>query len=204
MYQTAYCAIAVIGLVATLGLFDAKFDRNFYVHFTNISNYFCIGIMTAELVQTVRRKGNGFTTVSPSLKFTGVLAILLTLLLYNGMFAGTKPMSENLSVDSVLFHVLLPILFVADWFLFYERKKTKWYQPLYAVIFLVCYVLFVYLRVWLMGGTGDVVYPYFFLDATQLGWNGVLKWMGILVTAYVAAGYLLCFLDHVMKSPSES
>ncbi len=203
MYQTAYCAIGLVAIAATLGLFDARYDSNFYVHYTNISNYFCVGIMVAELVQTARKKENSYTTVAPMLKFMGVVAILLTFLLYNGLFAWQKPLAENLTVASVLFHVVMPLLFVLDWVLFYERKQTRWYFPLSSTGILIAYVAFVYLRVWLIRGVGEVVYPYFFLDVQTLGISGVLGWMGILLGAYIATGYLLCLADHFVGRLSE-
>ena len=44
IYETAYCTIGLIGTVASLGIFDNinLFRWDFYVHFTNVSNFFCI------------------------------------------------------------------------------------------------------------------------------------------------------------------
>ena len=54
--QTAYCAIGIIGIIASIGFFDYEFRPEFYVHFTNLSNYVCIAIMFAELVQSIKKK----------------------------------------------------------------------------------------------------------------------------------------------------
>ena len=78
IFQTVYCTLGFVGCVASLGIFDniniIRWD--FYVHFTNISNYFCIGVMLAALIQTVKRKDDGYVTAAPMLKFIGMLAIL--------------------------------------------------------------------------------------------------------------------------------
>ena len=49
IFQSFYCAIGLIGIVASIGVFDdvLNLHMDFYVHFTNLSNYLCIGIMFA-------------------------------------------------------------------------------------------------------------------------------------------------------------
>ena len=92
IFQTVYCTLGFVGCVASLGIFDninlIRWD--FYVHFTNISNYFCIGVMLTALIQTAKRKEDGFVTAAPMLKFIGMLAILLTFLVFNIMLAGAE------------------------------------------------------------------------------------------------------------------
>ena len=54
------------------------FRWDFYVYFTNISNFLCIGVMFACLIQTIKKKEDSFVTTSPLMKFIGMLGILLT------------------------------------------------------------------------------------------------------------------------------
>ena len=58
IYQTAYVTLGLVGCIASLGIFDNinMLRWDFYVHFTNISNYFCIGVMLTALIQTAKRK----------------------------------------------------------------------------------------------------------------------------------------------------
>ena len=90
IYQSFYCALGLVGIVASFGIFDdyTMFRWDFYVHFTNLSNYFCVGIMVAQLVQTAKKKEDSYVTTAPLLKFIGVLAILLTFVVFNTMLAG--------------------------------------------------------------------------------------------------------------------
>ena len=70
IYQTIYCTLGLVGSIASLGIFDnIKTIRwDFYVHFTNISNFFCIGVMLAGLIQTANKKEDSYVTAAPLLK----------------------------------------------------------------------------------------------------------------------------------------
>ena len=52
IFQTVYCTLGIVGFVACLGIFDNinMIRWDFYVHFTNLSNFFCIGIMVSALM----------------------------------------------------------------------------------------------------------------------------------------------------------
>jgi hypothetical protein len=212
IFQTVYCTLGFVGCVASLGIFDniniIRWD--FYVHFTNISNYFCIGVMLAALIQTVKRKDDGYVTAAPMLKFIGMLAILLTFLVFNIMLAGAegRDPQANWRVGSLIFHVTLPILYIVDWFLFYERKKTKWYYPLASTAFPLAYVIFLLIQAIILKfdasiliptTTTPLIYPYFFVNLETQGVSGVLMWVGILSVAFISVGYLFYGLDRIGK-----
>ena len=93
IYQTIYCTLGLVGIIASLGIFDdvQNLRWDFYVHFTNLSNYLCIGIVFAELVQTVKKNKDIYVSTAPFLKFIGVLAILLTFLVFNFLLADLCP-----------------------------------------------------------------------------------------------------------------
>jgi hypothetical protein len=87
MFQTAFCTLGILGIIASFGTFNYVFRPDFYVHFTNLSNYFCIIIMFIELVETLKKDKNEYVTKVPLLKFIGLLAILLTFIMFNFMLA---------------------------------------------------------------------------------------------------------------------
>ena len=210
IFQTIYCTLGFVGCVASLGIFDdiTMIRWDFYVHFTNISNFLCIGVMLAALIQTAKKKEDSYVTVAPLVKFIGMLGILLTFLVFNIMLAGARDPQLNWRVGSLCFHVVLPIMFVADWFLFYERKKCKWFYPLAAIAFPLGYVTFIFIQavilkfdssILITGTTTPLIYPYFFVNLETQGVDGVLKWVAILVVAFTAAGYLFLGLDKLGK-----
>ena len=202
IFQTVYCAFGVLGSIACLGIFDdyKNMSWTFYVYFTNLSNFLCLGIMLAELVQTARKKENSFVTVLPALKFVAMLGILLTFFVFNIMLAGNRDIQMNLQIKSILFHVVLPLMYVADWVMFYEHKKAKWFYPLLSTVFPIVYLLFVYSRAAILGFDSEnyFLYPYFFLDLDKQGVGGVAVWFGILAAAFVVVGYILFGIDRLI------
>ena len=73
--------------------------------------------MFAELVQTIKKKEDEYVTVMPALKFVGMLGILLTFLVFNILLAGAegRDPQANWRIGSLCAHVVLPIMYVADW-----------------------------------------------------------------------------------------
>ncbi len=177
IFQTAFCSLGIVAFAASLGLFKASFENNFYVYFTNLSNYFCIVVMFAELVQTIKKKDDSYVTVQPMLKFVCMLMILLTFAVYNFLLADDRPIEMSFTVASILLHIILPLLYTADWLLFYERGRIKWYYPLASVVIPLLYVAFIFVRAWIFNGDGELVYPYFFLNVDILGISGVIVWI---------------------------
>ena len=216
IFQTFYCTLAFVGCIACLGIFDNinMIRWDFYVHFTNISNFFCFGVMLNALIQTAKKKEDSFVTAAPMLKFIGMLGILLTFLVFNIMLAGAEGRDPQLNwrVGSLLFHVTLPILYIADWFLFYERKKSKWYYPIASVGFPFIYAVFILIQaavlkfdtsILIPGSTTPLIYPYFFVNLETQGVGGVLKWILILFVAFVAVGYAFFGLDRLGKETEK-
>ena len=216
IYQTFYCTLGLIGIIASLGIFDNinMIRWDFYVHFTNISNFFCFGVMLTELIQTAKRKEDGYVSSSPLMKFIGILGILLTFLVFNIMLAGAagRDPQANWRIGSLCFHVVLPIMYILDWFLFYKRGEAKWYYPIASVGFPLAYVIFLLIQaivlkfdssILIPGSQTPLIYPYFFVNLDTQGIPGVLMWIAILSVAFVAVGFLFFGLDRLGKKLAD-
>ena len=211
IYQTVYCTLGLVGSIACLGIFDdfRNFRWDFYTYFTNLSNFLCLGVMATALVQTIRKKEDDFVTATPLLKFIGMLGIVLTFLVFNFMLAGAEGRDPQLNwrIGSICFHVVLPIMYVADWFLFYERKNTTWRYPIASISFPLGYAIFLLIHAAILGfdtsiltPTGaTLIYPYFFVNLKTQGIPGVLMWIAILSVAFVAMGFAFYGLDRISK-----
>ena len=216
IFQTIYCTLGLVGVVASLGIFDnvSNIRWDFYVHFTNISNFFCLGIMVTCLFQTIKKKEDGYVNTAPLLKFIGMLGILLTFLVFNIMLAGAegRDPQANWRVGSLCFHVVLPILYIADWFLFYERKQSKWYYPIASMGFPLAYVIFLLIQACILKfdssiliptTTTPLIYPYFFVNIETQGVPGVLMWIAILTVAFVVVGFTFFGIDRIGKNKED-
>ena len=212
IFYTIYCTLGFVGCIASLGIFDDinTFRWDFYVYFTNISNFLCLGVMTAALVQTAKKKDDSYVTTLPLIKFIGMLGILLTFLVFNIMLAGAEGRDPQLNwrIGSLLFHVFLPIMYVADWFLFYERKKTEWYYPIASIGFPLGYAIFLLIQAIILrfdstiltptGSKTPLIYPYFFVNIDTQGVGGVLMWILILSVVFAAVGFGFYGLDRLI------
>ena len=216
IYQTIYVTLGIVGTIASLGIFDniKQIRWDFYVHFTNISNYFCLGVMFATLIQTAKKKEDSYVSAAPLLKFIGMLGILLTFLVFNIMLAGAegRDPQANWRIGSLLAHVVLPVMYIADWFLFYERKQCKWYYPIASIGFPLVYVIFLLIQAVILNfnssilipnSTTPLIYPYFFVNLETQGVSGVLMWIGILAAAFVLVGFLFFGLDKLGKKQAK-
>ena len=210
VWQSFFLGIAAVGVAASLGLFDMAFRWDFYIYFTNLSNYFCIGIMVAQLVRTIKRDSDGLCALSPVLKLASLVAILVTFLIFNFLIAredGRDPM-RNFSAMSIILHIVLPVLYLADWVLFHEKSKMKWFTPIPALFFPAAYIVYVIIHAAIRGfdskllgfvGSNPLIYPYFFLNPEKLGVLGVLRWCVILGIAFALLGYLFVALGRLLS-----
>ena len=216
IYQTIYCTLGLVGCIASLGIFDDinMFRWDFYTYFTNISNFLCMGVMVAALIQTARKREDSYVTATPMLKFMGILGILLTFLVFNIMLAGAEGRDPQLNwrIGSLTFHVVLPIMYIAHWFLFYERRKSKWYYPIVSAVFPLAYAIFLLIHAAILRfdssiltptGKGSLIYPYFFVNIETQTVPGVLMWIGILSVAFIAMGFLFYGLDKLTNDRVE-
>ena len=212
IYYTVYCTLGLVGTIASLGIFDnfREIRWDFYVHFTNLSNFLCIGVMVAALIATIKKKDDSYVNTAPVLKFIGMLGILLTFLVFNIMLAGAEGRDPQLNwrIGSLLFHVVLPIMYIADWFLFYERGRCKWYYPVASIGFPLAYAIFLLIQAFILKFDTSIlipttktplIYPYFFVNLETQGTDGVLMWIGILSAAFVAVGFLFFGVDKLCR-----
>lgn len=206
IFQSVYCALALVAIVGSVGTYDRKFTVDFYIYFTNVSNYLGAGIMLAELIQTAKKRANDYVRTAPRLHFIGMLGLLLTLIVFNTMIAN-DPMRDpalNYNIECILCHVVLPILFAADWLIFYEHGKVNWKLPLLSALLPLAYLAYVFIHAALWkfdssvmnyAGTDPIIYPYFFLNPERVGIGGIILWVSALLAAFVVGGYVFMLID---------
>ena len=208
IFISIYIGISVIAVLACFGLFDMSFRWDFYIHFTNISNFLCILIMLIELKDTANKKQNDYVRTLHLLKFIALLSILLTFIIYNFLLSDTRDAKDSFTVGSVTLHIILPIMFTFDYILFYEHGKIKWYYPIISTIFPLAYVIFVFAHaairrfdssILCFDKTVPLIYPYFFLNIEKLGVNGVIKNIILITVVFIVFGYIIMIIDKFLS-----
>ena len=207
VYLSMSCAIGVIAALASVGLFDGAFRWDFYMQFTNLSNYICLGILISQLIDVIKKTEDSLITARPLLGFIGLVAILLTFFVYNFILAPTKSLATNFSAYSITLHVMMPIFYTVSWILFCERGAT-WKFPLLSSVFPIGYITFVFLHaacfqfdssIINFAKSGPHIYPYFFLNVDKIGADGVIKWIIIIAVAFISLGYVMYGVDRIIS-----
>ena len=202
VFRSLYLLIGVIGILASLGVFDGAFREDFYLPFTHLSNYACIVLIACHAVLTVCKPSKRTQTVMSLLRFMGLAAILLTFTVFHLLLAPApnRDPALNYTPVSILFHVVLPLMYVADWAVFTEHGRLRWYAPLLSVLTPLMYVIFVYLRAaaYSFDSAQARLYPYFFLDPDSRSVPAVGGWMVLLLIGYLIMGYGLFGMDRLL------
>lgn len=207
MLQTAYCTLSVVAFLASLGLFNYKYQPNWYIYFTNLANYFCMVFMGIKLYNTIRNRGTDYDTTSPGMEYVGVVLLSATFCIFNFVIAPAKGRDPalNVAVSSVLLHETLPPLFLLDWFLFYRRGQSRWKDFLCSLIPAFVFFVFIQLRApFVKEINGIKKYPYFFVNLDTLGYAGLVKWFFIVMAAFVVLALIWYWLDHFLAKKEVS
>jgi hypothetical protein len=99
IYQSFFCALGVVAFFGSIGFYNMNVTGDFFIYFTNLSNYLCIGVMLAELVQTAKKKADSYVAAVPHLHFISMLGIVLTFAVFNILLAHAPGRDPALTAD---------------------------------------------------------------------------------------------------------
>ncbi|XEO78697.1 hypothetical protein WKT22_03736 [Candidatus Lokiarchaeum ossiferum] len=92
------------------------------------------------------------------------LYITVTFLIFAILLAPLMPPDYAFDITNILFHYLIPVYFIVDWFLTERDTRYKWnYLPkwlIYPISYLILTLIY---------GLFTGFYPYFFIDPSSLG-----------------------------------
>lgn len=200
IFQVIFCTLSIFGILGSLGYFSANYSENWFLYYTNLSNYICMGYMFVALIVTIKKARNnesGSVNVAPTFNFLCVIMILVTCIVYNVLLAKEYSVAHYfLTIQNLLLHLILPIMFIVHWAIFCEHGKLRWYHPIMCLIMPLIYVVVILIRSLFVSGTGVLVYPYFFLNVDKLGWGGVIAYIFALLVIFVMIGYIFYAFDH--------
>lgn len=200
IFAGLYCLLAAVAFVMDFGFFECKFTGRPLVYYTSLSNMACGVFMLASLVPNFQ---TGKQDPWPGWKFVFTVMILITTLVYNLLLNSHRSLfSYFADVKNALQHLILPVMFVLDWFFFYRRGTAKPRHALLTVLPPMIYAIYTVVRAAIIKAAGIptmILYPYFFLNLDRLGWNGFSLWMAILLAGILALSYGLYALDRLLR-----
>ena len=121
---------------------------------------------------------------------TAILVYILTVgLTYNLILRSLwKPEGLQLLADNLL-HSIIPLLYLVFWLIFVKKHTLQWNNFLPWLIYPLLYLIYVMIRGAIFG-----VYPYPFIDVTQIGYqkallNAVMVTGVIVIFSLLSVGY---------------
>lgn len=200
-FKLAAAAITLLGLCMNTGVFKGAFEPGKFLYFTILSNVFCLVMFVLSALGDLRRHGASQVAHTGSMRLKGaaVMAITTTLLIYWLLLARIHFAMDDKPdpLANLLVHLIVPLLMIADWALFSPKGRVRVTDPLWWTLAPLGYYVFT-VAASLLGARymGGGRYPYFFIDATVLGWGRTLINVVLVAIGFIAMGYAFYALDR--------
>lgn len=211
VYRIIFCCVSGLAVLLSFGFFigvygstEFTISKTFWQFYTNLSNYYCFGVGVAVCASTIKKVRGGQTrghnTCIPTLKFCGVVMIMVTFFVYMILLGDVTSITYWNSIGNLSYHVAAPVLFIVDFIVFDEHKQLSVVDPLKTLIMPLIYVVYILIYGAICRSIGaEFDYPYFFLNVDELGYGGVVGWVAILLVIFLVIGYLLFVYDKLIK-----
>ena len=181
-------AITAWGAVIFQAYLNKGTIGNLFSYFTILTNLLVAISVTFILVLPHTAIGVFFK--KPSVLSAIALYIFIVALVYNTVLRGIVTLNGwDFFVDTLL-HVVVPILFIAYWFLCVAKGKLQFKQGLSWLVFPFAYLIYSLLRGAVYGW-----YPYPFLNVLKFGYPKVLLNAVALIVLFLLSSLALIALD---------
>ncbi len=170
---------------------------NLFSYFTILTNLLIAISVTAILLLPQTFVGAFFK--GPAVLSAIALYIFIVALVYNTVLRGIVTLNGwNLFVDTLL-HVIVPIFFIAYWFIWVAKGTLQFKQGLSWLFFPFAYLIYSLTR-----GAFYGWYPYPFLNVLTFGYPKVLLNAVVLIMVFMLSGLALIALDKKLGKRTAS
>lgn len=167
----------------------------FFSYFTILTNILVAICFTMLLLQNDSGRKNFFAR--PKVLTAVTVYITIVGLVYNIILRFLwKPEGTQLIADELL-HSVNPVVFVLFWLLFVPKKTLQWKDAFPWLIYPFIYCVYILIR-----GAFSGLYPYPFIDVTNLGYKSALINIGFLFLAFLLISLLFIAVGKLMAKPS--
>ena len=208
---------AVLLAACGVGVFDTLFHHEggfmsgggilYYTVQSNLWVFLVTAIYLALAVVSLTTHTTAISRVLELARFAVLVGITITFLVFWLMLAPQMEKAYLLSLNNLLVHTVVPLLFIADFFLFNRIAPVGRLAVLWSISMPLYYFIFTLVNAAVnprLSFDDGSRYPYFFLDVDKLGWfgfshgMGVFWWVLILLGLTLGLGYLYRFLHSLL------
>lgn len=197
--------LAIVGTIAltySAKLFEGYFRVEFLYKFTNLSNLVLVCYYWKAAFRQINGEESHNEPYAPKLKHALILAISVTCLVAHFLLDnGGLFLDGKFHLDMLALHYIVPIGAILDWLIFDQKGYMSFKEPLFWVIFPLCYLAYTYILVLGFGiNMSDTSrWPYPFLDLETKGVPGVATMIVILLIAFIILGFIYVAIDKLMS-----
>lgn len=196
----------ILLLGVSTGLFLGMYPDKLYklTFYTFESNTLVFLFYLFLLIQMFRNGKNTKADEYYRFKACVTINITLTFLVYAILLAPSVSPEKMFTADNLLLHYIVPVLCIVDWLIFDKKGKYRITDPFLWSVFPIGYCIFALVK----GAVFRVPipdeknspFPYFFLNIDKIGWGGFIKYLIIILTAYILIGYVMLLLKKKKKN----
>lgn len=204
---TAIAIVALIGLLLQFVLTLADpltpgvpvLERiiRFFSFFTILSNLM-VALASTTIAFFPDSKLGRFVN---SASVLAAVAVYITIVgvVYSAFLRGVVELTGWHITSDRIIHDVVPPAFVLYWLIFAQKSGITWIDPFKWLIVPVLYIAYS-----LIHGAFDSWYPYWFADATKLGYPSALKNSAFVLLAFLVVGVVYAGLAKLISRTAKS
>ncbi len=197
IYHVIFLMICLIGILDCFNLLiEQKLNLDALVYYTTLSNILCFIVIFLISVKNYKdikeNKIYGKNEHYMHLKFYSTIIILITFIIYNFLLVDNMFTKGWSQIGNLTKHILSPLLFVIDFYLFDDHKKVSFKDTLLTLSLPLLYCSIIIFRgILLPSDFKGTIYPYFFLNIKEVGFNGLIRWILIFSVMFYITSILI-------------
>lgn len=160
------------------------------------TNFLVAFTFTCQLIPSAGRLIRFFK--EPAVMGGVLLYIIVVAIVYHLVLTNIwNPQGLEKIADEFL-HSVVPLLYIFYWLLYVKKGNLSFIYCFKWLIYPLIYLVYSMIRGALTG-----VYPYFFLDASRLGFAVTFRNIAFVTTGYILLGIIIIYADRLL-SPKKS
>ena len=168
----------------------------FFSYFTALTNLLVAITSTSLAFFPATRVGRFFSSASVQTAVATYISIVA--IIYSIFLRGSwDPLSLH-GLNDTLFHDIIPFAYVLHWILFSPKNGLCFSDPLFWLIYPAVYIAYT-----LVHGAAANWYPYWFADASKLGYPIALRNTGFILMSFFVVGLVFVLISKVLTRRSK-